>query len=388
MLQAALLLHGCALCRYLWGIDVTIASLATGVTSFGVLFYFSIVVAGAASKSCPYQTPGVHALRSAASAASAFGHAVRHSETVLMFQAEARLSKGNVTAFLRRVPCRLPGTLGGDILRLGRATADLSVASTRRVCTRLVYVLSTPRLGSSQPTTFLDIRCVSWMLKTSLDKGVHLSTLEFLATTAPLVDFHPTLVMDCLNIFTGCVEVIGSTVAVTQGSGRLATASAMCLLRTVSHLSVTDPGSSVLRGVRQRYGEVFLRDTGFKNFPFYHTLGAIHSVFYPDYKHPWFDWGDYKPSGHEHSIFALALAKLAQSEYRRRDNHTKKVPGWILRFALHSMSSDPLPSTSVVADCLSIVAIDLGCNISSAITTTSDERYVHTRHALTSLTRN
>ena len=383
MLQAALLLHGCALCRYLWGIDVTIASLATGVTSFGVLFYFSIVVAGAASKSCPYQTPGVHALRSAASftpaIASAFGHAIRHSETVLMFQAEARRSGGSVTAFLRRVPRKLPGVLGGDILCLGRATAHLAVAFTRQVRTRLVFALSTLGHRLDQPTNSLDLRCVSWMLKTSLDKGVHLSTLEFLATTAALVDFHSTLVTDCLNILTGCVEVDGSTVAVTQGSGRLATASAMCLLRTVSHLSATDPRSSVLRGARQRYGEVFPHGTEFKGFPFYHTLGAIHSVFYPDWNHPWLDWGDYKPSGHECTIFAHALAKLAQFEYQRRDreNHTKKVPGWILRFALHSISSDPSPSTPVIADCLSIIAIDLGCDISSAVTKIPDERYVH-----------
>ena len=63
MLQAALLLLGCALSRYLWEINTTIASVVLGVTSFGVLFYLFIVVAGAASMSCPYQTPGANILR-------------------------------------------------------------------------------------------------------------------------------------------------------------------------------------------------------------------------------------------------------------------------------------------------------------------------------------
>jgi len=77
MLQIALLLLGCALSQYLWGINTTIASVVLGVTSLGVIFYLFVVVAGAASESCPYQTPGSRILRlvppavvSAASAAS------------------------------------------------------------------------------------------------------------------------------------------------------------------------------------------------------------------------------------------------------------------------------------------------------------------------------
>jgi hypothetical protein len=63
MLQIALLLLGCALSRYLWEISVTVASVALGVTSFGVLLYIFIIVAGAAFESCPYQTPGSQVLR-------------------------------------------------------------------------------------------------------------------------------------------------------------------------------------------------------------------------------------------------------------------------------------------------------------------------------------
>ncbi|KAF9780432.1 hypothetical protein BJ322DRAFT_292408 [Thelephora terrestris] len=58
MLQAALLLLGCALSRYLWDIDITIASVVLGITSIGVILYVFIIIAGVATKSCPYQTPG------------------------------------------------------------------------------------------------------------------------------------------------------------------------------------------------------------------------------------------------------------------------------------------------------------------------------------------
>jgi hypothetical protein len=62
MLQAGLLLLGCALSRYLWEINNIIASVILCVTLFGALFYLFILIAGTASESYPYQTPGAHNL--------------------------------------------------------------------------------------------------------------------------------------------------------------------------------------------------------------------------------------------------------------------------------------------------------------------------------------
>ena len=53
MLQFALLLLGCALARYLWEIDTTVASVILGVTSFGVASYVFFVIAGAAALTRP-----------------------------------------------------------------------------------------------------------------------------------------------------------------------------------------------------------------------------------------------------------------------------------------------------------------------------------------------
>ena len=46
MLQAALLLLGCALSRYFWDVNTTVASVVLGATSLGLLFYLFIVVGG------------------------------------------------------------------------------------------------------------------------------------------------------------------------------------------------------------------------------------------------------------------------------------------------------------------------------------------------------
>jgi len=88
-------------------------------------------------------------------------------------------------------------------------------------------------------------------------------------------------------------------------------------------------------------------------------------------------WEDETPPSHEHTLSASSLVRLAQSPYQRRQHH-EVVPSWILDFVFYSLSLEPLPSTSVVLDCLSIIAIDLGCDVSSIKTTTSDERFVHT----------
>ena len=58
MLQAALLLLGCALSWYLWDISITVALVVVGITSVGVASYLFIVVTGAVFEDCPYQTPG------------------------------------------------------------------------------------------------------------------------------------------------------------------------------------------------------------------------------------------------------------------------------------------------------------------------------------------
>jgi len=63
MLQFALVLLGCALSLYIWGVDKTVASVVLSITGFGLICYAFVMVAGAVSVSCPYQTPGALILR-------------------------------------------------------------------------------------------------------------------------------------------------------------------------------------------------------------------------------------------------------------------------------------------------------------------------------------
>lgn len=79
---------------------------------------------------------------------------------------------------------------------------------------------------------------------------------------------------------------------------------------------------------------------------------------------------DNRPSDHEYILFAQGIAMLAQEEYQWKLH----VSNWILNFTSNSLSLNPLPPASVVVDCLKIIAIHLGCDISDIATL--DNRYI------------
>ena len=451
MLQVALLLLGCALSRYLWEINVIIASVVLGVTSFGMIFYGFVIVAGAVSVICPYQTPGARILRYIFHqifphifhkiSPPVFYHTspyiYRHILLPPLRSALSVLSKlfafasSRFSDFIKASLCRrltvtwwsllekpwhictfpfcalalLPFALVTDAFFLVGGSAFLllfafwvTVCSPTitgmQVCSRTIYrwsmgTFSTQTHALDRQTIILDLRCISWMLQTSLDKAVHLSALKHLATMMTLGNFDPTLVSGCFDVFIDCikVDVRNRKVVIMQGLEQLATVSAMCFLRTYHHLSVMNPNSVVLEDVHQRYRRVFSPTINFdfSGLPFYYTMTKIHSLANRRWDPRRIQWGESRPSAQEWTSFTRGIAEVAQVKYQ--NPQYGKAPRWILRFALHSLSLEPLPPTSVVADCLSIIAIDLGCtDVSSAGFTTSDERYVRISQMVIALT--
>ena len=424
MLQIALLLLGCALSRYLWEINLTVASVVLGVTFVGLALYAFFILAGTASESCPYQTPGARflrhiflpALRSTPSLLSKFfvvilpkifyfilsvlSDLIRVSRCCKLLAAWwSLLSKCSLTNIAIAIfsIVGIPSAVIIDAcfvvpavlwFTFGRRAYRFLPTFVRSRYHRFMRASSPQTHRLNQQAIALDLRCVSWMLQTSLDKDVHLSTLKHLASMMTLSGFDPTLVSGCFDAFIGCIKVDVNTrkVAILQGLGQLAAVSAMCLLRTFHHLSVVDPKSSVLKDVRQRYNRVFPPDVDFWDLPFYYTMTKIHSLVNRLWNPRRIRWGDCQPTTQEQISFTRGVAEIAQVEYQR--TQSEKTPRWILRFALHSLSSDPLPPTSVVADCLSIIAIDIGCDVSNAGFTMLGERCVRVWRINITLTLN
>ena len=324
MLQFALLLLGCALSIYLWGVDKIIASVILVLTAFGVILLAFVVVAGAASVSCPYQTPGAQILRylwqkvpSRLTLFAVKGPAAQHSET----------------------------HLGPE------QTLDLEA-------------------------TDLDFRCISWILQTSLDQRISQLTLEYLASILMLPGFKTVVAADCFKVFIGCLRVTNNRAVVIRGYEQLAATAAMCLLHAISRLLREDPRSNILKDMNQHYNRILPPTADFRGLHSRHTIHVVHSFFHRRDRPKGLSWKGVDPSAPGNIFLAQYLAGIAGYCYTRPWlGGRKKVPRWVLRFSLHSLLRDPEPPVSVITDCLKVVAIDLGCDLSEDDVRNPDERY-------------
>ena len=397
MLQLALLLLGSALSCYLWEVNATVTLVVLGVTAFGVASYAFFVVAGTASASCPYQTPGARILRHLPPLILSALRSVSSRSEVVKFLIEwhrnlvggTSCSIGSIIlsfVIVLTFPIYLVVYLALDAFFLARATVRVCVANVLRGRDQIHRV----RGGDSQ-TVKWDLQCVLWMLRTSLDKTTRLLTLRLLGLMTMPAKFDPALVSACLDILTSCISIVDGKMAILQGSEDLVEKSALCYLRTLTHLTTVDPTSGVFQDMRRRYAKTFPMETDLRGLPYYH-LRIIHHLSHPSHKYinlpdltgryvrrPRIQWDGYKPPTAEHPV----LIQLARLEYQRKQPH--KVPRWILSFGRHILSQDPLPPTSAVAGWLSIIAMDLGCAVVNA--ETLDERCVRIWHITTILTK-
>jgi hypothetical protein len=357
LLQIALLLLGCALSRYLWEVDATVASVVLGATAFGILFYFFIVAYGVAFETCPFQTSGAHLIRHLLLwSASAIKDAPRRATRILFITVASLIGAYRLgQAAIRTLPTFPFGT---------------------HHFTRRPYGQQHPPAERrfDQLPALLDSRCISWTLQTSLDEQVRFSTLEYLTTTSELVGFNPALITDCFDAFVGCVGLSDRRVVIVGGSEQLATVSARCLFLLLHRLLVTDPTSVALTDLRRRYRMIFPPEVDFTDLPFHSTMTMIDVLVGQGRNHHNFSWDNLSPSSQDHIAFTQLMVEASWAQYQQMGR--RKVPRWILRFVIHSLSMDPSPPAPVIAGCLKIIAIDLDCNVPDI--TDFDQRCVRT----------
>ena len=405
MLQFSLLLLGCALSQYLWTMDTTIAAVVLGATSFGVLAYALILIMGTLNESCPYQTPGSRSIRYLwrklqnlrglfYTTYSSFRKV--HVESVFLallrrerrWSSEPWWSKDNVRWYLMHVAPRLPVVLAYDLFSVVRTPVVFGFVCMRKMHRHLFMTPASPEPllpnGTSpdivsafeQQLHILDSYCVSWMLGTSLDRDFNMTALELLMETSTFQTSDPTILLNCFNVLAGCITTVGAQAVVTRGSERLAEMAIACFFTLLSHFLVIVPGSGAVEDVRQRYKTTFAPTTTFTGLQSSSTMTVIHHLFYTNASgRRAVRWEVFHPSPPEHASVMRGLLLIAWSEHRRR-RECKKVPRWILRFVLRSLSQDTLPPDDIIADSLLIVGIDLGYSISEGDILTSDKGYV------------
>ena len=192
MLQIALLLLTCALCKHMATINDSVSSVLIALTVLGVLFYLGIVIAGISSYDCPFQTPGSLGLRRLwtnigpyltpailpiIATLCGLGEIVRHK----IFHIMAYLSHINIQHHFRSLLERIQR----GISHLARCLPRTGLTIRPHLChpplptiqERLhspathgtISWLTQGDLATIRTTSINDVRCVSWILRNITD---------------------------------------------------------------------------------------------------------------------------------------------------------------------------------------------------------------------------
>jgi len=226
MLQLALLLLACGLCRQMAPVNTTVAGVLIALTGLGVLFYLGIVIAGTSSYACPLQTPASTTLRG-------LWKEIRPRITPVVLpviDALHRLWKVVLHQILRAMPTprfevlyklwkRFQSGILHAALRL-----PLAITSTLRhhLCRPVLPTVQnnspvpqeiTPWMAQKDLAEFLrtngsDVRCVSWILRNitdpeAVEAAVRLAgTIRWFGDRADIEPPYDVIV----SVFEGCFD--------------------------------------------------------------------------------------------------------------------------------------------------------------------------------------
>jgi len=310
MLQAALLLLSYALSEYLYSINRTVASVAIGFTSFGLLFYLLIVSAATLSYNCPFQTPISLILH----------FLIRFDDEHEKYLKRSRKWFGRMFSQKKTRPRARSGVPHG----LGRfGVFDGSDLGDH---IELFIAANQPPPLFDKETDWtghvLDSNCIAWIFEMSMDADVIMAIMRFIPEvvwhagirTAPLERLYGT-VLECFDRSSGRPVVVPK-------------------LRNKALLRLT-MGS-------KHYDE----DSDLES-----TLGITDRVF-GDFK-PMY-WQNFPFTIPHHALMGHILLHCAWDALRIGEPLSDDVKD----FVLHSLRMEP-PPAPIVADCLLTIGIKL-----------------------------
>ena len=230
-----------------------------------------------------------------------------------------------------------------------------------------------------------------WAIPVELINKPHPAQQQSLELCNKIHIANPALAKIYLDVLIGCITVDGNQVIGGPGTEQALVAASLCLLCA---LSVRDPTPIVDNNIYQCYFKTIPHNANFDNLLCYHTINVIHALFNGRLRRH-FGWMGYAPSPQECAIVAKNLVQVAHRARKPQEGpsswvierqgklsdwpreHQDLVPDWALHFVIQSLSSDPLPSASIITSCLLILAINQGWNIPSGGTVVLDRRYVY-----------
>ena len=181
MLQVALMLLGCALSKYLWTINRTVAGFILAFTILGVASYTFFTLAASLSYDCPYQTPLSTAIREYVKYIGRGHSAFARSLQSLMGSLTTIYSHS--TTNIRRILRRLRSSARDVLCSLGPATP------LPRETPHIPFAAVTAparifgEIWIDWDGCKADTRCIAWVLYSTTDSDVIYSTVRFAADT-------------------------------------------------------------------------------------------------------------------------------------------------------------------------------------------------------------
>ena len=168
MLQAALVLLVCGLCRYMWSINASVAYTLIVMTGLGATLYTVVVIVGTSWYACPFQTPISAALRGARKKI----RGGTWKEVRRNIWNKVRSGVVSSGGYFKRMLPRIIQTLKQRILPLLRGpllpTAN-SIGNSQAQEPGPWLKLKPEDLATAHRANADDVQCVSWILRNITD---------------------------------------------------------------------------------------------------------------------------------------------------------------------------------------------------------------------------
>ena len=347
MLQAALLLLGCALSKFLFTINNLVAWVVVVFTASGFLFYVIIVIAAIISYDCPFQTPLSLIVRYIG---SLFKDRKRHLEKLRWF--------------LRTFPHKIwgPGQQTGDPYHFVLFRRPVGNSFNANLPLAVVGSPFAPPVlfgdEDDRKAYVLDSNCIAWMFDMSMDPDVILDIMKFIPEiiwhngipNTPLEKLYDT-VLECFDYSSKS----GSPVVPYKFKNK-----AYLCAKALLHLGIqrkctgiesdTTAFNYIAREHRKNLGSrCFEVDPDLDS-----TLAMIDRVFVEGNFNP-IPWQDFSFTDPHYTWMSRILLCHAWGSLKEGNPLHKDVRG----FVRHSLALVPPPPAQTVRDCLYIVGMAL-----------------------------
>ena len=341
MLQAALLLLGCALSKYLFTIDNHVAWVVVVFTAAGLVFYLFIVVAATISRDCPFQTPLSRFFRFAGT----FFDVRKYLGSFRMWF---------LCTFKRRSrqpgePFRFTLFCGPDGNNFDEGIPLATVGPPR----------SPPVLfgdEDDQKDCVLDSNCIAWMFDMSMDPDVILDIMKFIPEIIWHNGIHTTPLEKLYDTVLECFDHSSGRPVVTPKFKDKAYPSAKALLhigiqrKCIGKESDRASFNSISIKHRKNLGSRYLEvDSDLDS-----TLAMIDRVFVDTDFDP-IPWEKFTFTDSHHTWMSRSLLCHAWGALKKGDT----LPEEVRRFVRHFLALVPPPPVQIVRDCLYVVDLIL-----------------------------